>query len=182
MKKKVLASVAAALVLCCVNCGTLAWLTDKTDSVVNTFTVGNVDIELKETTENYKMIPGCTIAKDPTVTVTKDSEDCWLFVKVEKSENFDTFMTYDMANGWTPLEGESGVFYHQVTNSAADQTFAVLKDNSVTVNDTVDKAMMDDLKSDTFPTLTFTVYAVQQHKSSEADFSPAEAWKTVSAA
>ena len=30
--------------------GTVAWLTDKTGDVVNTFTVGNIDIELAEST------------------------------------------------------------------------------------------------------------------------------------
>lgn len=92
MKKKVLSIVAVVLVLCCAIGGTLAWLTDKTDPVVNTFTVGDINIELKETTTNYKMVPGNTITKDPKVTVKANSEACWLFVKVEKSSNFDSFI------------------------------------------------------------------------------------------
>ena len=64
MKKKIFVPVvAAALALCCAIGGTLAWLTDKTDPVVNTFTVGNVDITLAETTgQEYKMVPGCVPA------------------------------------------------------------------------------------------------------------------------
>lgn len=62
MKKKVLISVTAlALVICCAIGGTLAWLSTKTDPVVNTFTVGDIDIELSETTKDYKMVPGNTI-------------------------------------------------------------------------------------------------------------------------
>ena len=49
--------------------GTLAWLTAKTDTVTNTFTVGDINIDLTETTTDYKLVPGNTIAKDPTVTV-----------------------------------------------------------------------------------------------------------------
>lgn len=163
MKKKVCLSVAAiALVLCCAIGGTLAWLSAKTDTVVNTFTVGDININLSETTTDYKMVPGNTIDKDPTVTVKADSEACWLFVKVEKSDNFDDFMTYETENGWTALTGETGVYYRTVGTAAADRGFAVLKDNKVTVKDGVTKQMLNALTADTYPTLTFTAYAVQQ--------------------
>lgn len=39
MKKKVLSIVAVVLVLCCAIGGTLAWLTDKTNPVVNTLSL-----------------------------------------------------------------------------------------------------------------------------------------------
>lgn len=162
MKKKVLSIVAVVLVLCCAIGGTLAWLTDKTDPVVNTFTVGDINIELKETTTNYKMVPGNTISKDPKVTVQANSEACWLFVKVEKSSNFDSFMTYDMADGWTALPGVTGVYYREVAATTAATDFSVLKDNSVLVKDSVTKADLNALTRDTFPTLTFTAYAVQK--------------------
>ncbi len=181
MKKKILVSVAAAaLVLCCVIGGTLAWLTDRTDSVVNTFAVGNVDITLGETTTAYKMVPGYVIEKDPKVSVKAGSEDCWLFVKVDKSENFDNFMAFDMASGWTALNGENGVFYREVKTVDTNREFPVLKDNQVTVKDIVVKEQMDELTEATKPTLTFTAYAVQQYKSNTETFSPAEAWETVS--
>ncbi len=165
MKKKVLSIVAVVLVLCCAIGGTLAWLTDKTASVTNTFTVGDINIELKETTTNYKMVPGNTIAKDPKVTVQANSEACWLFVKVEKSSNFDSFMTYEMANGWTQGDGTkipANVFYREVAATTAATDFSVLKDNSVLVKDSVTKTMLNGLGETTFPTLTFTAYAVQK--------------------
>lgn len=49
--------------------GTLAWLTDTTEPVTNTFTYGDINITLAETTEVYKMVPGNSISKDPSVTV-----------------------------------------------------------------------------------------------------------------
>ena len=162
MKKKVLSIVAVVLVLCCAIGGTLAWLTDKTASVTNTFTVGDINIELTETTTNYKMVPGNTISKDPKVTVKANSEACWLFVKVEKSSNFDSFMTYAMADGWTALPGVTGVYYREVAATTAATDFSVLKDNSVSVMNTVTKADLNALTQSTFPTLTFTAYAVQR--------------------
>lgn len=175
MKKKVFLSMAAViLVLCCAVGGTLAWLTDKTDSVTNTFTVGDINIALAETTSDYKMVPGNTIAKDPKVTVKAGSEACWLFVKVEKSSNFGTFMTYEMADGWTALTGNDGVFYREVAAATTDTDFAVLKNNQVKVLDTVTKEMLTG-QGFTAPTLTFTAYAVQKDNIATA----AEAWAKV---
>lgn len=161
MKKKIAISiVAVALVLCCAIGGTLAWLTDKTGPVTNTFTVGDINIDLAETTSDYKMVPGNTIAKDPKVTVEAGSEACWLFVKVTKSGNFDQFLTYEMADGWTQYEGTTDVWYREVAASNANQEFEVLKDSKVTVKGTVTKEMMT--SSDfTNPTLTFKAAAVQ---------------------
>ena len=172
MKKKVLSIVAVVLVLCCAIGGTLAWLTDKTASVKNTFTVGDINIELTETTTNYKMVPGNTISKYPKVTVKANSEACWLFVKVEKSANFDSFMTYDMADGWTELPSVTGVYYREVAATTAATDFSVLKGDSVSVKDTVTKADLNALTQNTFPTLTFTAYAVQKDNVADA----ATAW------
>ncbi len=175
MKKKAFLSMAAViLVLCCAVGGTLAWLTDKTNSVTNTFTVGDINITLAETTSDYKMVPGNTIAKDPKVTVKAGSEACWLFVKVEKSSNFGAFMTYEMADGWTALTGSDGVFYREVAAAATDAEFAVLKNDQVKVLDSVTKEMLTG-QGFTAPTLTFTAYAVQKDNIATA----AEAWAKV---
>ena len=152
----------AALIVCATVAGTLAWLTDKTEPVVNTFTVGDINIELKETTgETYKMVPGIELVKDPTVTVKAGSEACWLFVKVVKSGNFDDFMTFEMADGWIALSGHAGVYYRNVDATNADTGFDVLKDNKVMVFETVTKTMLEGAKTNA-PTLTFTAYAVQK--------------------
>ena len=178
--KKTLIAVVLTLVLClCAFGTTLAFLIDKTEPVVNTFTVGNVDITLTETdavdgAKSFKMVPGNKITKDPEVTVVGGSEDCYLFVKVEKSDNFDTFITSDMDDAWTVLDATNhpGVYYRTVAASNADQTFSVLKGDAVTVNDSVTKTMMSALTEATRPTITFTAYAVQQAHVADA----AEAW------
>ena len=181
MKKKLFISVVAvALVACFAIGGTLAWLTASTPEVKNTFTVGNIDITLDESDDlDLKMVPGTTITKDPVATVKANSEDCYLFVKVEKSKNFDDFMTYEMAANWTKLE--DGVYYREVSNSDKDQSFGVLLNDTVTVLDSVDKDMLDAIvkNPETAPTLTFTAYAVQLYESNTEKFEPAEAWAKV---
>ena len=179
--KPMLIAMAVVLLLGCVTGGTLAWLTSTTDPVTNTFTVGDINITLDETTSDYKMIPGYTIAKDPKVTVKANSEDCILFVKVTKSSNFDTYMTYSMADGWKELSNaETGslVYYRTVSSAATDTEFGVLEDNKVTVKDTVTKELMSQAASSQ-PTLTFQAAAVQLHKSNSAVFTAAEAYQKV---
>ena len=170
--------------------GTLAYLTG-TDTVNNTFTVGNVKITLDEakvTTDGtpvegadrvkaneYHLLPGHTYTKDPTVTVEANSEACWLFVKVTESANLKDFITYAIAEGWTALSGVDGVYYREVPASTADQTFSVLADDAVTVKSNVTKTMLETAKTDA-PTLTFKAYAIQKDHFATAD----AAWAEVS--
>lgn len=174
MKKKTLALVLAlTLLVAGIVGGTLAWLTDQTAEVKNTFTVGDINIGLTETTAVYKMIPGNTIAKDPTVTVKANSEACWLFVKVTESTNLKDFITYAIAEGWTALPGVDGVYYREVPASAADQTFSVLAGDAVTVKSDVTRTMLETAKTDA-PTLTFKAYAIQKDHFATADAAWAE--------
>ena len=192
MKKKSLALVLAlAMIVVCVVGGTLAWLIATTGSVTNTFTYGDINIKLEETdatvsadgsaTKEFKMIPGYTIDKDPKVTVKAGSEKCYLFVKVDKSANFDTFMTYDMADGWTALDGVNGVYYRVVDTAGMGTAYSVLKDDKVTVSGDVTKAMLNALTEATQPTLTFTAYACQYNSSNGTHFDAADAWAKVGA-
>ena len=171
-----IALLALVLVIGCVAGGTVAWLVAKTDTVVNTFTYGNINIALAETTgTNYKVIPGTVIEKDPKVTVKAGSEACWLFVKVEESGTFVADkVTYAIDNGWTPLEGEKGVYYREVAAVTADTDFSVLEGNKITVKDTLTKGDIKDIAA-TNPTLKITAYAVQQENIADA----ATAWSKI---
>ena len=123
--------------------GTVAFL-KSSDSVKNTFTVGKVAITLDEAQVNeyglrvegaarvkentYKLIPGHTYTKDPTVHFAPGSEASWLFVKVENGlseiETDTTIAAQIAANGWAVLEGNNGIYYKKVaaneTNAAID--------------------------------------------------------------
>lgn len=185
VKKKVLALVLAmVLVVVGVAAGTLAWLTAKSDTVTNTFTTSDIKVELTETNEAYKMIPGYDIHKDPKAKVLSGSEECFLFVKLEKSTNFDEFMTYEMADGWTLVEGQTNVYSRKVVTAGIGTAYSVLKDDKVTVKGTVTKGMMNEIDNGTAakPTLKITAYASQLHKNAETEFTAAEAWANVNTA
>jgi predicted ribosomally synthesized peptide with SipW-like signal peptide len=145
--------------------GTWAYLTATTLAKENTFTYGNIGLTLDESTgENYKIIPGVDIDKDPTVKVAANSEACWLFVKVEKKGEFLPGVSYEIDDAeWTALPGEDGVYYREVTASENEQTFSVLKGDKITVSTDITSTQIANLTGDdVHPELKFTAYAVQQ--------------------
>ncbi len=195
--KSIVAIVAAAVIFCGMVGGTLAWLIDSTDPVVNTFTYGDINIKLDEsvigadgkptgdraeTGNTYKMIPGQTITKDPIITVDADSEDCFVFVKIEESKvaKFSDYMEYTVDPSWAKLDGVDGVYYRTIlaeTDLAqGDLEMHVLAGDTVTVKSTVTKEMLNSLdENDSYPKLTFTGYAVQKAGMDTA----AEAWDAI---
>lgn len=173
---------AAVLLFGCAAGGTLAWLVTKSAPVINTFTTSDINITLKESKQDFKMVPGADIAKDPIVTVEAGSEACWLFVKIDESENLDTYLEYTVLlsdTEWKTVPGTTGVYYREVAASKDNQAFAVLAGTGdgdlmngyVHVLDSVTKAMMETAKNNE-PTLTFTAYAVQKEGFADA----AAAW------
>lgn len=95
--KALLLTLCAVLLVAASVLGTMAYLTS-TAKVENTFTIGKVEIKLDEAkvnadgipvegaarvTENsYKLMPGNTYTKDPTVTVKAGSEKSYVRMKV----------------------------------------------------------------------------------------------------
>ena len=179
--------------------GTIAWLTDKTAPVTNTFTVGDINITLTETgtTDNakqYKIIPGTNLSKDPKVTVEAGSENCWLFVKVEEKNWPNTNnITYsiDTAN-WTQLgstvtetTGEGATLktirtsiYYMDIDSAAKMgiAYSVLNNDQVVVSNALTKAEMNAIRSgDYAPSLTFKAYAIKKENITDVQ----DAWNKV---
>ena len=165
---------------------------------------GGEDPARTNTGNKYKLLPGREYLKDPVVTVAAGSEACWLFVKVEEIGgkltltaedgttqvdcSFGDFLTYAIADGWTELnDGDStdGVHvycWHEAVEAipanGEPAAFHVLKDDKVTVNSGISKAMMDALKDgdpNNAPTLKITAYAVQR----EGIETAAAAWALV---
>ena len=187
-KKKVFMTVlcAAALVVASV-LGTMAFLTSK-DKVNNTFTVGNVAITLDEAKVTdagnpvegadrvkaniYKLIPGHEYTKDPTVHVTANSEDSWVFIKVEDGlaviEDDTTVADQITGNGWTALDGVAGVYYKEYSSSTAATDLVVFE--TFKVKGDADVAQYANAKIDV------TAYAIQK----DGFTTPAAAWAEVS--
>lgn len=192
MKKKLMTVLALVLVIAMSVAGTIAFLTDTTDPITNTFTVGNVDITLTETfntdtngdQENdawqAQLIPGTTYTKDPVVTVTADSEDCWLFVKFEENGNPSTYLTYTsnltLANGWTQGDGTNiptNVWYRAVAKDAAVKSFHLLLNDTVTIDS--DAVTNENMNTAANAQLVYTAYACQS-----ANMNVNAAWAEVS--
>ena len=150
--KAILMALCAVLLVAASVMGTLAYLTS-TDTVTNTFTVGKVAITLDEAKVNvngqkldandnvyaedgsvelaarvqendYKLMPGHEYVKDPIVHVAADSEDCYLFVKVENGiadiEASTTIADQMKDNGWTRVSGTPNVYAYKDVVSAGD--------------------------------------------------------------
>ena len=90
--KALLLILCAVLLVAASVLGTMAYLTSSAE-VKNTFTIGKVEIKLDETdvtnptgprvtANSYKLMPGTTYTKDPTVTVKAGSEESYVRMKV----------------------------------------------------------------------------------------------------
>jgi len=170
MKKTLTLVLAFALVLALGIGGTLAWLTFETAPIMNTFTIGNINLELTETTgTSYKVTPGAEVSKNPTVTVKANSENSYVFVKVEVSTGFDSYFDWSVDSAWTKLSGVDNVWYRNYTSTTSDVDYAVLTDNKLVVKDNVSGFT-------TNPTLTVTAYAIQ----SAVMIDVADAWDKLS--
>jgi len=191
MKKKntTTISLVIILVLSCVFMigSTIALLKDSTHTITNTFRYGGVEgkvsLELiepagEEMNYQFAMAPGMTIEKDPTIVVLSNSENSYVFVRIDESENFKNYLQYTIEDGWIPLNGEQNVYYREYTKSSEDVNYNILLNNEVTVSRNIRQSELEQLESN-YPTLTFTVYAVQNNAEPGNPLGVNDAWNIV---
>ena len=173
MKSKIVISVLLTVFILTVGVGSMiAYFASITGPVKNTFTVGEVKISLTETTGgNYQLIPGATVAKDPVVTVERGSEECYVYVKLERHGNLDSYVSYELAEGWHNLGGIDGVYYRLVDRTVVNMSYHVLKDDCLRVNSDLTKETMATIAPDDCR-LTVTAYAIQ----TSGMESPSDGW------
>lgn len=168
-KKKLLttglAVALAALLL--IGGGTFAYLQSTSDDVANNFKTNQVKVDLKEATgDEYNIIPGTTQPKDPTVTVDNTVA---AYVFVEVTDKTDGLVTYEIADGWTRLDGYDGVYYREVAQNADMKEFSVLKGDEVTYSANIKNEDMlegENLKDGI--ELTFKALAIQKEGFADA--------------
>lgn len=128
--------------------------------------------EAKRVQENtYKLQPGHTYTKDPTIHVGDNSDDCYLFVKVENGiaaiEDSSNKIADQMTEkGWKALTGYNGIYVYVGKDSVATATkpTAVNKGADVVVfenfkiGESVDN---DTLQGYADKKITVTAFAVQ---------------------
>ena len=174
--------------------GTLAYLTDS-EAATNTFTVGQVGLTLDEAKvdelgqpdgdkrwkptasdpeQEYHLIPGYTYTKDPTLHVSNNSSDCYLFVKVDNAladvEGGKTIAAQMAEKGWTLVTGETDIYAYNAI-CTANQNVAVFE--SFTIDGSVNNTTIAEYEG---KSITVTGYAVQAAGFEAA--SPAEIWNT----
>lgn len=204
MKKGLLLALCAVLLVVSTVLATMAFLTDK-DSVKNTFTFGQVGISLDEAkvktngvvesgadrtstegrvqTNEYHLLPGHEYTKDPTIHVDSNSEDCWLFVKLNNGlkdiiaeKTIETQMT---EKGWNCIDEDNNIWAYQTTVSAGAHievfdNFKLIDDADVSKYATT----KDDQGNVTGgATIDVTAYAVQKDSFDTAQ----AAWNATSA-
>ncbi len=193
LKKKTIAlALSCVLTISVFAVGTVAWFNDQSETAQNSFTFGNIDINLTETgavegKQTLKVNPGTKVAKDPKVTVTPNSEDSYVYVKVTEditldgateTPEFKDFFQYEIADGWTEI-GDTGIYYreHDKTNTATEyyiiegEGSGEFKNGFVQGNPKVTNEDVDAMSAH-WPTLTFKAYAVQKGIASNAE----DAW------
>ena len=181
-RKSLLLVLCAALLVTASVFGTMAYLTSQ-DEVVNTFTVGDVAITLDEAdvddstadaardqANKYHLLPGHEYVKDPTVHVSTDSENCWIFVKVtngiadieakttetmDDGSDYATIAEQMSANGWAVVEGTTDVYaYKDIVSADTD----VVVFEEFMISGTVDSDTLADYAD---KNITVTAYAIQ---------------------
>lgn len=192
--KALLLTLCALMLVAASVLGTMAYLTSQ-DSVTNTFTVGNVKITLDETdvdnstpnkdrdqANSYKLMPGHEYTKDPIVHVDANSDDCYLFVKVDNQiaaieDSANTVASQMAAKGWKAVDGQTGLYVYVGTTAGAAAPLAVAAGSNVTVFEKIKIANTVDnttLAGYANKTITVTAYAVQ--KDGFEDKTAAQIW------
>lgn len=196
--KAVALLLAIVLVIGCVAGGTIAYLIADSKTVTNTFVAGEIgELGLDESDDDktYTVVPGVDINKDPTVSYTpatnNDIGEVYIFVQVTDTPENNRAWTYDSATNkfvttaglswtvdsqWTYLAGSDNVFWMLANNAVENQ--AIIAGDTIDVPDTLTKETITAAANDATG-LTFTAYAIQAAKDSNAKFTPDEAWTAV---
>ncbi|OUQ23021.1 hypothetical protein B5E80_11180 [Flavonifractor sp. An135] len=133
MKKIVATASALSLTAAVAIGGTLAWLQDSSNTITNTFTWGegnNINLTLAETTgTEYTIVPGKEDPKDPTLTLTTETESyVYVVINNELADYLDIVGMDTSAEGdWTKLtgdlpEGITGDLYAYNTKMSGSET------------------------------------------------------------
>lgn len=192
-KKIMLLVLCAALLVGATVAGTVAYLTSQAE-VKNTFTVGKVAITLDETNvdlygvkdgdtrvaeNDYLLVPGYTYTKDPIVHVEANSENSWVFVKIDNGlEDYVGDIGIDaqiIDNGWNALTGVDGVYYKEYTKNPEKVDLHVFANFTVPAENTQDT----DWSDANGKTVVVTAYAIQKSNGTADGFAVADAWTEV---
>ena len=159
-KKKVILSICALVLVCVISVsGTLAYLTARSDSVTNTFTAAGTklaeEFTLDESRANpgktpgayelneeervqrneYAVLPGTTVKKDPTIHITGRT-DVPAYLYVEVLDRTKQGIEYSLFKHWEVLDGVMGLnggTVYAYIGEPTDGDVYILNNNQVSV-------------------------------------------------
>jgi len=196
-KRKIILAAVALLALFFIG-GTMAYFTDQ-EHAVNTFTLGNVDITLTETswdsTNAEGLLPGATVAKNPVINNVGTSPAYVFLEVIEPCYDNVKIFEYTPDSGWVSISGGScaassgistattvyayGTASAMTTLNASASTSALF--SSVTLKSTLDETAINTLRQAAADTnnpvpvqITVNAYAIQ--KDNLASAVPSTVW------
>ncbi len=146
-------AVALAVIVIAIS-GTISYLKDVSDAKVNEFDPSKVTVDVEETPNQYKIIPGTEQTKDPKAVIDNDI-DAYLFVEVV--DETEGKVTYEIADGWTLLNGYDNIYYRTV-GANDPKEYPILKNNKVSYSAALEESDMPDGKVK----LSFIAKAIQK--------------------
>lgn len=182
MKKTLTIALSMVLVAAIAVTGTLAFLTASSTELVNKFTFGNTEVTIAEPTwtaalggdveKPMKVVPGQTVAKDPTVTV-KGSEEVYVYAYVNNALA-DYVTIGDIGANWTPVVGLAGLYRYNTTVTPAEDVGTTLEPlfETVTISDGITQETLKENNPFTNGTITVQAYV---HQAAEAGQGVADA-------
>lgn len=185
MKKTLTIALSMVLVAAIAVTGTLAFLTDKSEVLTNTFTFGNTEVTIAEPkwdaalAENgvagdMKVVPGQTVAKDPTVTV-KGTEEVYVYAYVNNAlAGHVTIGT--IGSNWTPVDNLTGLYrYNTTVTPAAGGTELEPLFNTVTISDEITQEELETSNPFTDGSITVQAYVHQAQELGDTPVDTADA-------
>ena len=176
IRKPLLVVLALVLVSVASVMGTLAYLKASTTPVINTFVsaalttsnltldeseaisqgsgVYTLDTSSRKQANNYSLVPGVNVPKDPQISYDQIDVDAYLFVKATDGTDANITWTIDDTEGWTLVTGTTNVWYKAVDATNTAGTVGIIKDDIVNVG--------KDYASTTTETLEFQAYLIQR--------------------
>lgn len=156
---------------------TFSWLSAESEQVVNTFAGGTISVKLDEAPvdekghkifgdrvagNSYKYVAGSVLDKDPTPTVLKGSDECYVFLCIENDLN-DLFSLNINTEKWTLVAKEDGkslyAYFTRIDASKADED---VTPEPIFTKVTVSQDLTaDDIEALGERQLAVTAYAVQ---------------------
>ncbi len=173
-RKRWLIILCAALLVCATVGGsiTYAWLIHRPVPQVITLKGSNLALSVGNNNPkaDYKLIPGSTISTVDVRVNTSDASniDYAIFAKVEKSADFDAYLTYDYDSCWTVVENGNTTVYlkhNQILTDSdyGNESLAIFAGDTLTVKSDITKSSNYNsvLFANATPSVTVTACAVQ---------------------